>query len=1346
MFYGNSGVSTNQSSPTAVWDNNYQGVWHFGSSGTLSLADSTSNAYTLTNNNTVTATTGEINGAASFNGSTNYLSNSSLSIAAGSPITISYWNYVTSGNVQSAAAFTIGASDNPNRIQANDPWSDSNVYWDYGSWSGGGRVSTSYSSYLGSWTYTVLEFDPLSTKHLIYLNGSLVASSTNSNAPTATQTGIDIGAWPTGVYQHGNIDEFRVSTTVRSADWTAAEYNSQSSPSTFYSVSPANAPNIIGLSPASGIVGATVTITGSFFGSTQGSSTVVFAGTTATPSSWSDTSITVPVPTGATSGNVVVTVSSTSSNGVWFTVPGSSSNGYSYSRAITISHAKVPNTDQSNFPVLIAGAFSYLATTSNGGNVTSSSGYDIIFTSDAAGTTTLSFEQESYNPITGAVKYWVKVPTVSHTTDTVIYVFYGNSGITTDQSNKTGVWDSNYKGVWHLPNGTTLTTADSTANGNNGTNHGATADVGQIDGAASVNSGNYIDVGSNLNVSGTTAFTLSAWIKQNGSFSGSYPLISGAENQQAAIGFFNTTTRPYVTFHYGGGYRDLDSGYTTSTGTWYYIVGTYDGTMEKIYVNGNLQATASVTDSITSGNTHPAVIGKNIDNGGSLNATIDEARISYTSRSTDWIAAEYNNQYSPSTFFSIASQANVGGPSIMGLSPTTGGSGTSVTVSGAGFGSSQGTSTVKFNGTAGSPTSWSSTSIAVPVPSGATTGNIVVTVSGLASNTMPFTVTGGLSGTVTRQSDGTAISGATVQVLQNGTVIATTSTAGNGTYSVSSLGTAEYDVKFSASGFGTVLQSAVTVPASGATLNQVLATPGTISGQVTQSNGVTAISGATVAIIQSSEVVATATSNGSGNYSVSSLSAGSYDVEVSAAGYVNKGQTSTSVSSGSTTTANFSLNAVGTQPVSYVYDQLGRLNAAIDQSGNVAVYSYDAVGNILSISRGSSQLLSVLSFSPGSGAVGNTVTVYGTAFSTTPSLNTVKFNGTTATVSAATVTSLVVTVPSGATTGTISVTTSAGTATSSANFTVTTSGAGQPTISSFSPSIGAPGTSVSVTGTNFETTSANDKLKFNIRQSFVSSATTTTLTTTVPTGATSGHLVVTTPSGSVSSTSDFFVPPGSFGTSDVGFNNRVSVGGNLTVTISTASKIGLVVFDGTAGHRLGLLTSSNSMTSSGGATTISINNPDGSSLVSQSVTTSAPFIAAQALPTSGTYTIVVQPSGGATGSITLALYDVPGDVSGSISVGGSSLTVTTTTPGQTGLLSFSGTSGQQVTVHATSNSIGSVTITLGSPNGETVTSQTSSSGSFNLSSVTLPGTGTCFIAVSPSQANTGSVTIQLTSP
>src|SRR6266567_454860 len=79
-------------------------------------------------------------------------------------------------------------------------------------------------------------------------------------------------------------------------------------------------------------------------------------------------------------------------------------------------------------------------------------------------------------------------------------------------------------------------------------------------------------------------------------------------------------------------------------------------------------------------------------------------------------------------------------PSITSLNPTSGLAGTSVTIAGANFGATQGTSTVMFNGTRATPTNWSATSIVVQVPAGATTGNVVVMVGGVASNGVGFTV------------------------------------------------------------------------------------------------------------------------------------------------------------------------------------------------------------------------------------------------------------------------------------------------------------------------------------------------------------------------------------------------------------------------------------------------------------------------------------------------------------------------------------------------------------------------------------------------------------------------------
>ena len=126
------------------------------------------------------------------------------------------------------------------------------------------------------------------------------------------------------------------------------------------------------------------------------------------------------------------------------------------------------------------------------------------------------------------------------------------------------------------------------------------------------------------------------------------------------------------------------------------------------------------------------------------------------------------------------------------------------------------------------------------------------------------------------------------------------------------------------------------------------------------------------------------------------------------------------------------LRAQSGSPVQYFYDDLGRLVKVVDQNGNFATYSYDAVGNLLSITRAAlpgNNGLAILNFTPQQGPVGTTVTIQGQGFSATPSADTVEFNGTPAVVTAASASTLTVTVPTGATTGPISVTVASVTAT-----------------------------------------------------------------------------------------------------------------------------------------------------------------------------------------------------------------------------------------------------------------------------------------------------------------------------
>jgi len=186
--------------------------------------------------------------------------------------------------------------------------------------------------------------------------------------------------------------------------------------------------------------------------------------------------------------------------------------GYSFQRAIVIDHTKAGSADLTNFPMLFSGTYSYLAAAGSGGGVQNANGFDIIFASDPAGTTKLDFEVESYNPATGQIVAWVRIPTLSHTKDTIVYLNYGNSSITTSQSNRPGVWESSFKAVFHLGNGLTLNPNDATSNAVTGTNvNGVTAVAGTIDGAAGFNGSRYI-TGSGINLA-NSPFTISVWQK-----------------------------------------------------------------------------------------------------------------------------------------------------------------------------------------------------------------------------------------------------------------------------------------------------------------------------------------------------------------------------------------------------------------------------------------------------------------------------------------------------------------------------------------------------------------------------------------------------------------------------------------------------------------------------------------------------------------------------------------------------------------------------------------------------------------------------------------------------------------
>jgi hypothetical protein len=213
----------------------------------------------------------------------------------------------------------------------------------------------------------------------------------------------------------------------------------------------------------------------------------------------------------------------------------------------------------------------------------------------------------------------------------------------------------------------------------------------------------------------------------------------------------------------------------------------------------------------------------------------------------------------------------------------------------------------------------------------------------------------------------------------------------------------------------------------------------------------------------------------------------------------------------------------------------------------------------------------------------------------------------------------------------------------------------------------------------------------------------------------------------------------------------VAGGASTTVSITSSGQNARVTFSGTAGQVVSLRLSAVTIgTSATSGTSVSILAPDGTTFVAPvSVGTNGGFIDARTLPVTGTYTILVDPQGTSTGSITLTLYVVPSDAAASTSPGGAALTVTTSVPGQNARVSFAGTAGRRISLRMSNVAIGSgpypvAQVSVLRPDGTALVAATgvTTAGAF-IDATVLPATGTYTIVVDPVGANTGSMTLSL---
>ena len=339
--------------------------------------------------------------------------------------------------------------------------------------------------------------------------------------------------------------------------------------------------------------------------------------------------------------------------------------------SITIDNTKV-SANETNFPIVISDTFDGTAgepdirTTGNGGKVQNtdatggaSGSYtvpaDLIFTSDSGCSTPLDHEIEKYSASTGEIVAHVEIPSLSSSVDTIIYICYGNTSVTTSQENITGVWDANYLGVWHLGEGGG-TAYDSTSNNNNASdNSAATGTTGKIGSGTAFGGGDdYYDLNSAL-VPASSDFTLESWVRQDVDDWGA--MFSQYASAQTGRFTFQLNSSQLIRTDVSGDTKAISTT-PVSLGVFHHIVTTRSGNNYQIYRDNNSDGSGSDSTSIYQGvNT---ILGAEGTTGWNLNGFIDEARISNIARDSNYISTTYNNHASPSTFYFTSAQVEVG--------------------------------------------------------------------------------------------------------------------------------------------------------------------------------------------------------------------------------------------------------------------------------------------------------------------------------------------------------------------------------------------------------------------------------------------------------------------------------------------------------------------------------------------------------------------------------------------------------------------------------------------------------------------------------------------------------------
>lgn len=328
---------------------------------------------------------------------------------------------------------------------------------------------------------------------------------------------------------------------------------------------------------------------------------------------------------------------------------------WSCRRTLTIG-GRTPAATLADFPILVD-----IKNDTSLRDHARSDAHDIRFTSESGAP--LEHETETYDPVTGSLLAWVKLPSLDTTSGAVLLLYYGNSAATADPS-VTTVWSNAYLAVWHLgESGSGLADEfqDSSGNGNHARGGGGVKNSTPARQGGAVGYGQDADgvndfIATPVQIGGQSALTVSAWFNVRRTDNMAHPCLLG-QNNAIEIGFYWTDRinawTPTVTTMCPG--KTVVSACTPdfSLKTWMHLALVLDGANAALYVDG-VQKHVAVSPGVGSSADYFTLMGRVFDGTGNyLDGMLDEVRLAAAARSAAWIATQHATQSDPATFYTL---------------------------------------------------------------------------------------------------------------------------------------------------------------------------------------------------------------------------------------------------------------------------------------------------------------------------------------------------------------------------------------------------------------------------------------------------------------------------------------------------------------------------------------------------------------------------------------------------------------------------------------------------------------------------------------------------------------------